>query len=86
MGIWAVDLNLVKNRERYAIIDYAELLNLFVRSRLLVVELVAGETQDLKVFILEFIFQSLQALELLSEAAFARRIENEQHLALVILH
>jgi hypothetical protein len=77
-------INLSQNREANAVVELAELLNLVVGARVLAAKLIARETDNLKVvgvFALDVLVQLLQALELGCEAAFRRRIYDEDDFA-----
>lgn len=50
VGIGSVDVYLCKHGEASAVLLLCKLLNLLVGARLLVAELVAGESEDLKAF------------------------------------
>ncbi|MNP80699.1 hypothetical protein D3C76_1788710 [compost metagenome] len=60
-------------------------MHLFIFSRLLLAELVAGKTQDHETAVVIFLIKLLQVAVLGGEAAAAGRIDNQQHLALVAL-
>lgn len=49
-----VDFRFAQDGERDAIVDLAEGLDFVVAARILVAELVAGETEDLEVWVIGF--------------------------------
>src|ERR1041385_3887760 len=81
----AFDVQFVEEREGHAVFAGAEFLDFLVRARLLRPEVVARESQHGQALVLVFLVQSLEALVLRSEAALGGHVDDEQHLALVIL-
>ena len=74
----AVDVDLAEHGKGHAVVDLAEGLDLVVGARVLVVELVAREAEDLKVgvFGLDLLVEFLEALELNSEAALGGGVDD----------
>lgn len=73
-------INLAQNWKTNAIIHLAKLLNLLICSRVLTAELVAWETDDLKVirvFRFDVLIEFLEAFKLRREAAFGGRVYDE---------
>jgi AcrR family transcriptional regulator len=81
---WPVDLDLAEHRERDVVVGRAEVLDLRVGPRLLPLELVAREAEDLKAAVLVGAVERLKALILRRQAALARHVDDEQHLARVV--
>ena len=59
--------------ETYAIVHLAELLNLFIAFRVLLLELVAGETDDNESLVLILLIQFLQSCELRGESTLEEK-------------
>ena len=83
-GMLPIDLDFGENREGYSIVIGAEVDNLEVRARLLFLKLVAGEREYHQPLLLVFPVQFLQVEVLTGKPAFARSIDNQQHLAPVV--
>ena len=81
MRALAVDLDLGRQREGHAVVDPAELLDLVIVPGLLVRELVAGEAEDDESLRAQLLVELLQVVVLGSEAALARRVDDEHRLA-----
>ena len=84
----AIDFGLAQDGERDAVVDGAKTLNLVIGARILAAELVAGETEDLKVVgvvLLNLFIQLLEPRELRREAAFAGRVDDEHDFVLVLV-
>lgn len=80
----AVDLGLAQHRERHAVVDLAEGLDLVVGARVLAAELVAGEAEDgegVRVLGLNGLVEGFEALELRGEAAFGGSVDGEDDFA-----
>src|SRR5581483_3036829 len=84
MDAKAVDLDLLEHRESHAVFAFAELGDLVRIARLLRAELVAGKTEHGKAARGEFAMQRFETLILRGEAAFARGVDDQQHLAGVL--
>lgn len=87
-GSIAVDVDLAHDGEGDAVIDLAEALDVVVGAGLLAAELVAGEAQDdevVGVLLLDVLVQLLQAGVLRGEAALGGGVDDEHHLALVVV-
>lgn len=83
----AVDVDLAEHRERDAVVDHAELLDVVVGAWVLSTKLVAGEADDLEVVgVLGFdvLVELLEAGELGREAALGGRVHDEDDFALVV--
>lgn len=77
-------INLAQHGKTNTIVDLAKRLNLVVGARVLAAKLVAGETENLKVvgvLGLEFLVQLLEAFKLGCEAAFGRRVHDQDDFA-----
>lgn len=86
-GAVAVDLGLLHDGEGDAVVDLAEALDLLVGPGLLGAELVAGEAEDdkvVRVLLLDLGPELLEAGVLRGEAALGGRVDDENHLALVV--
>ena len=81
VGCSAVHVNLLHDLEGHAIVQLAELLNLSVGARILLLELVAGETYDNESLVLVLLVQLLQSCELRGKTALAGSVDNQKHLA-----
>jgi hypothetical protein len=84
--IQAVHFDLCEHREGDAVVPGAELLDLCFAARLLMPELITGETEHHEIPVLEFVVERLQPLVLRREPALARDIDDEQRLATVVVH
>jgi hypothetical protein len=87
VGVVAVDLSLLHDGERHAVVDLAELLDVVVGAGLLATELVAGEAENdkvLRVLLLELGPELLKTSVLRSEAALGGCVDDEDDLALVV--
>src|SRR5207237_1227622 len=84
--IHAVHFDLCEHREGDAIVTGAEPLDLCFAVRLLMPELITGETEHHKTPVPEFVIERLQPLVLRRETALARDIDDEQRLAMVVAH
>src|SRR4029077_11182923 len=82
MRIGAVDVDLLEQGEGDVVIGRAELLDLAGFARLLRAELVAGKAEHGKSARAEVAMQILKAAILRREAAFARGVDDQQHLSL----
>lgn len=83
----AVDLDLLQNRERHAIVDLAELLDLVIAAGVLAPELVAREAEDdelIGVLFGDVFVELLETGKLGGEAALGGRVDDKNDLALVI--
>src|SRR6478672_2293770 len=85
MRIAAVDVDLLEQGKADLIFAVAELGDLFGVARLLAAELVAGKAEHGKAARRQLAVQRLQPLILRGEAAFARGVDDEQHLSLELL-
>ena len=81
-GSWTIDITLFHNLEGYAVVQLAELLNLTVRTGVLLLELVAGEADNDQSLVLVFLVQFLQSCKLRSETTLAGCVDNQQYLTL----
>src|ERR1043166_1891657 len=79
-----VHIDLRKHRKRHAVIRLTELADLLGAARLLLAELVAGETQHREALRAVLLVELLQSFVLRREPAFARGVDDQEHLALVI--
>ena len=86
MRIHAVHVDLCEHREGDTVVPGAELLDLCFAARLLLPELITGETEDHETPVHEFVVERLQPLVLRREPALARDIDDEQRLATVVGH
>ena len=86
MRIRPIDLDLLEQRERHAMIDLTGLLHDVIAERLLVPELVAGKPQHDKPLILIILVKTLQTFELRRETALRRGIDDKDDLSAVIAH
>src|SRR4051812_9764609 len=81
----AVDVDLGHHREAHAVVALAELADLRIAARILRAELVAGEADHHQPAVLVGLVQLLQPAELRREAASAGGVDDQQHLACVLL-
>ena len=86
VGAITVDFDLGKHGEVDPVVETAELANCILVARVLIKELVAGKTQNLKPLTPQFVVQGLQAFELRCETTFTRGIHDQEHLAPVLCH
>src|SRR5262249_53193286 len=84
--IHAVYVDLCEHREGDAVVTGAESLDLYFATRLLLPELITGETEHRESTVLKFVVERLQPLVLRRETALARDIDDEQRLATVVAH
>ena len=77
VGILSVDIDLLHDLEGHAIVELAELLDLSVRTRILLLELVAGETDDDQPLVFVLLVQFFQTLELRRETALAGGVNDQ---------
>ena len=88
LRLLTVDIRLTQHRECDAVVDLAEVLDLVVRSGILIAELVRGEAEDDEglgpVFLCDALVQCLQAGVLGGEAALAGGVDCEDHLSFVL--
>jgi len=84
--IHAVHVDLCEHREGDAVVTGAKPLDLCFAPRLLLPELITGETEQHKTLVLEFVVERLQPLVLRRETALARDIDDEQRLTTVVAH
>src|SRR5947199_6120551 len=82
MRLGAVDVDLLEQREGDLVIGRAERLDLARLPRLLRAELVAGKAEHRKAARRQIAIEILQAAILRREAAFARGVDEQEHLAL----
>lgn len=83
-GIVTVDVDLAQHGECHAIVDLAERLDLIVGARVLVTELVAGESDDGEgagFLLLDGLVELLETLELRGKAALGSGVDSEDDLA-----
>ncbi len=73
-----------EHREGHAVVLLAEARDLVGRSGLLAAEVVAREAQDHEALVLELVVELLEARILRREAALARDVHDERHLAVVL--
>jgi hypothetical protein len=83
-GPVAVDLDLVKERERDVVRAGREFEDLGIRSRLLTGELVAWKAEDAEALVLEVLMKRTQTCVLRGEASSAGDVDDQQHLAAVV--
>src|SRR4051794_15008520 len=81
MRVAAVDVDLLEQGKSDVVIGRAERLDLARRSRLLRTELVAGKAEHREAARTEIAMQILQPAILRREAAFARGVDDQQHLS-----
>lgn len=82
-----VNVQLAQHRERHAVVDLAEGLDLIVGAGILVAKLVAGEAQDgevIRVLVFDGFVERLEALELGREAAFGSGVHDQGDFALEV--
>src|SRR5215472_11332566 len=79
----AVDVDLAHHRERHAVVQLAERCDLVVRAGILGAELVARKADDDEAAVAVRFPKLLEAGELRREAALARGVDDEEHLALL---
>ena len=72
-----------EHRKRHVVGQLAELRDFLRRPRLLLAEIVAGKTEDRKPLGCKLAIQLFEPFVLRREAAFARDIHHERHLATV---
>ena len=82
--VLAVDLYFLELGKLSTKIQGAELMNFLLGAGSLLTKLVAGEVENLKTLVLILLVQGLQLFVLRSETATGGRVDNEQHLALVL--
>ncbi|MNR20252.1 hypothetical protein D3C85_1370840 [compost metagenome] len=70
MCIAISNVNLLEHGKRYPVVQRTEGINLIIRSRLLVCELVRRESQDHEILLLISVIQTLQVLILECKTAF----------------
>src|SRR3954454_23723676 len=85
MRLVAVDVDLGKHRKRDRIVARAELLDLRRVARLLAAELVAGKDEYREGARRKLPMHLFEALVLRGEAAGARGVDDQEHLALELL-
>jgi hypothetical protein len=77
-------INLAQNRKANPIIHHTKLLNLIITAGILAAKLIAGKSNDFKVLGVlgfELLVQFLQPFELWREAAFRRRVHDQDDFA-----
>src|SRR4051794_17542217 len=84
MAAGAVHVDLLEHRERDAVVERAELLDLVGRARLLAAELVAREPEDGEAAVAVVVVDLLEGGVLRGEAALRRHIHDQQGLAGVL--
>src|SRR6185312_4228838 len=82
--IGPVDVDLGEHREADAVIYLAELADLVLAARLLVAKLVAREAEHGEALGVKLFVELLQPLILRREPAFARGVDDEQHLSAIV--
>ena len=82
LRIGAVDITLLHNLKCNTVVQLAELLNLCIALRILLLELVAGEADNHQSLVLVLLVQFLQSCELRCESTLAGSVDNQQHLTL----
>ena len=82
VGRSAVHINLLHDLEGHTIVQLAEFLNLCVATWILLLELVAGESDNDESLILILLVQFLQSCELRGESTLAGCVHNQQYLTL----
>ena len=84
MGVFSVDFNLFKDRELHVVIFIDKFLDFLLSSRLLALELVARESQDLESFILELFSDLVELLIIgISVGTQARHINYQKGLGIL---
>jgi len=83
IGLTLLDADLLEHRELDRVGQPAEVLYLLLRARLLVTEIVRGESQNGETAILVAPVQGLETFALARECALARGVDDQYHLALV---
>ena len=81
VGVASVHLNFRELGERGVVVQGAELCDFLIASGRLVSELVAGEVQDFKAFLVILLVESVESLVLRGEAASCRSVYYEHDLA-----
>ena len=81
MRLVAVDVDLAHHRKADAVVELAERGDLVVRARVLGAELVAREADHDQALVAVVLPELLEAGELRREAALARGVDDQQHLA-----
>src|ERR1039457_3643744 len=84
MRVVPVDLDLREQWEVHAVIDLAERFDLRIGAGLLMAKLVARKAKHLQAAVFVLGIERLQPFVLRGEPAFARRVDDQQDLALVI--
>src|SRR5579862_75334 len=82
-GAVAIDVDLREHRKRHVVVRLAERRDLLFVARFLSAELVAGKAEHFQALVAILAVEPLEALVLRRESAFARGVDDEQHLALV---
>ena len=84
MRVISIDLDLLHQGEGDAIVQPAELDDLFVGAGLLMAELVAGEAYDDEALVLVLLVEGLEAVVLGSEAALGRGVDDQEDFAFIV--
>src|SRR5690606_11866455 len=84
MGVGPLHLHLAEEGKGDVVLGFAELLDFLLRSRLLVGELVAGESQNLQTPVPVCFIEFLQFPVLGRESAAARRVDDQEDAPFVI--
>lgn len=79
--VLALHVDLAEHREAHSIVELTEFGDFFVAPRLLVHELVGGESEHHQTVFLVGFVELLKAVVLTGEAAFARGVHDQKHLA-----
>ena len=82
LGIGAVDIALLHDLECHTIVQLTELFNFAVISRILLLELVTGETDNHQSLVLILLVQFLQSCELGRKTTLAGCVHHQQYLTL----
>src|ERR1700689_2718927 len=82
MGVAAVDVDLVEHWKADGVVRGTELPDLGGTARLLASKLVAGKAEHRKAARAVFLLQGFETLVLRGEAAGARGVDDQEHLAL----
>ena len=72
-----IHIDLLHDLESHTVVELAELLDLVIGTRILLLKLVAGETDDNESAVFVLLVQFLQALELRCESALTGGIDDE---------
>lgn len=86
LGFFAVDVDLRERLKLGSEVDLAELRDFLVGPRCLSEKLVAGEVQDLESAIAILVVEFRKPVVLRSKSAAGRRVDDQEHLALVVRH